>query len=325
MAPAARGAEQAVRAVHYASWGRRAVAYTLDVLIVMGAVMAVVAALIGITLPLRGGAVENVGVALTTALVFLGPAFYYVYFVGNERGQTYGRRACAIQVRDAETHGPIGYGRSFGRYAIVLVFGFLMFPLVFDYLWPLWDGRNQTLHDKMVRSVVLDIRPGVEERPRPELAARRGWSVGRVAFIAVGALVGAAVVAWLGVTINHAVASTVKDGAVLVCGVGGGAAVGAAVGFVIFGWRLALRGVLVVLVAAAAAAPAVGGLMVLANRQDAASGDAYALTFSDQWMFVVGAMMGATAGASIAGLAFLIWASRRVRKPEPPVGDAAPA
>lgn len=69
MAPAALGAEQAVRAVHYASWGRRAAAYTLDVLIVVGAVMAVVAALIGITLPLRGGAVENVGVA-AIVLVF---------------------------------------------------------------------------------------------------------------------------------------------------------------------------------------------------------------------------------------------------------------
>jgi hypothetical protein len=28
-------------------------------------------------------------------------------------------------------------------------------PAVLDYLWPLWDRRNQALHDKVVSSVVI--------------------------------------------------------------------------------------------------------------------------------------------------------------------------
>jgi hypothetical protein len=26
-----------------------------------------------------------------------------------------------------------------------------------DYLWPLWDGRNQTLHDKVANSIVVRV------------------------------------------------------------------------------------------------------------------------------------------------------------------------
>jgi hypothetical protein len=34
---------------------------------------------------------------------------------------------------------------------------FILFvvPWVIDMLWPLWDPRNQTLHDKVVNSVVV--------------------------------------------------------------------------------------------------------------------------------------------------------------------------
>jgi uncharacterized RDD family membrane protein YckC len=30
--------------------------------------------------------------------------------------------------------------------------------VLLDYLWMLWDSRNQTLHDKLARSVVVDRR-----------------------------------------------------------------------------------------------------------------------------------------------------------------------
>jgi hypothetical protein len=47
-----------------------------------------------------------------------------------------------------ETGRSIGFGRAFGRYAITAVFGFLFIPVILDYLWPLWDKKNQTLHDR---------------------------------------------------------------------------------------------------------------------------------------------------------------------------------
>jgi uncharacterized RDD family membrane protein YckC len=37
----------------------------------------------------------------------------------------------------------------------VLFLSFCSLPLLLSYLWPLWDQRNQTLHDKMVGSIVV--------------------------------------------------------------------------------------------------------------------------------------------------------------------------
>ena len=136
-------------AADYASWGRRAVALLLDGLIV--AVVVFVAAIIS-------AATGSDALFVLTVILLIGfPIFYYVYFVGNERGQTYGRRALGIQVRSAETGGTVGYGRAFGRYLITQVFGIFVLPLLVDYLWPLWDSRNQTLHDKVASTIVIRL------------------------------------------------------------------------------------------------------------------------------------------------------------------------
>jgi uncharacterized RDD family membrane protein YckC len=82
------------------------------------------------------------------------PIFYYVYFVGKS-GQTWARCWLDIRVQHARTGEPIGYGAAFGRYLITVVFGIFYLPLLLDYLWPLWDRQNQTLHDKVVSSVVV--------------------------------------------------------------------------------------------------------------------------------------------------------------------------
>ncbi len=44
---------------------------------------------------------------------------------------------------------------AFGRYAISIVFGIFVIPALLDYLWPLWDEKKQSLHDKVVGSVVV--------------------------------------------------------------------------------------------------------------------------------------------------------------------------
>ena len=51
--------------------------------------------------------------------------------------------------------GSIGYGRSFGRYAITFLFAIFILPVLLDYLWPLWDPKNQALHDKVAGSFVV--------------------------------------------------------------------------------------------------------------------------------------------------------------------------
>src|SRR5688572_8188918 len=49
---------------------------------------------------------------LSYVVIFVLGIAYYVYFNGSERGQTVGKMALKIQVRDEQTGGPIGYGKS---------------------------------------------------------------------------------------------------------------------------------------------------------------------------------------------------------------------
>jgi uncharacterized RDD family membrane protein YckC len=153
---AQREAEQGPPAIDaaYASWGRRAAAYLLDALIVIAVIVAAGALAFGVAV-----ADETVGlIFFILALIFFVafPVWYYTYFVGKT-GQTWARRWLGIRVQDLRTGNPIGYGRAFGRYLITVAFGLFYIPLLVDYLWPLWDDRNQTLHDKVATSVVVRL------------------------------------------------------------------------------------------------------------------------------------------------------------------------
>jgi uncharacterized RDD family membrane protein YckC len=137
----------------YASWGRRVGAYLLDVVIIFVPVMVVIiVALIAASPDEDDGAWAVVGLAYLAS--FLIPFVYFTVFHGRPSGQTPGKRALGIRVVGDETGGSIGYGRAFGRYAMGFVFGIFVLPLILDYLWPLWDTKNQALHDKVVGSVV---------------------------------------------------------------------------------------------------------------------------------------------------------------------------
>jgi uncharacterized RDD family membrane protein YckC len=61
---------------------------------------------------------------------------------------------------------PLGYGRAFGRAlfagflrALELLSILLGVIWLVDMLFPLWDKQRQTLHDKVVGSVVLRGQP----------------------------------------------------------------------------------------------------------------------------------------------------------------------
>jgi uncharacterized RDD family membrane protein YckC len=71
-------------------------------------------------------------------------------------GQTVGKRLLGIRVVSLEDPAALlGYGRAFGRWLMAWLAGWLVVPAVVDYLWPIWDERKQTLHDKIARSVVV--------------------------------------------------------------------------------------------------------------------------------------------------------------------------
>ena len=87
---------------------------------------------------------------------------YYAAF--NGKGQTPGKRALGIVVVRVAGDGPIGTSKGFARHVIqflenVPLLSIVVFPFVLvDSLWPLWDGQNQALHDKIAGSVVLRTR-----------------------------------------------------------------------------------------------------------------------------------------------------------------------
>ena len=85
---------------------------------------------------------------------------YFGIMNGSKRGQTLGKMALSIVVRDARSGGPIGFWRGVGRYAITtLFFVLLVVPYLIDNLSPLYDARRQAWHDRVVRSVVVDRNP----------------------------------------------------------------------------------------------------------------------------------------------------------------------
>ena len=106
-----------------------------------------------------------------SALPFLLTGVLYVIYgtvlCGSARGQTVGMMAVGVRaVRDEQGYGELGYARALARALfegvlrlISLLFFLLGVLWLLDMLFPLWDAKRQTLHDKVAGSVVLRLRP----------------------------------------------------------------------------------------------------------------------------------------------------------------------
>jgi uncharacterized RDD family membrane protein YckC len=155
-----------------APWWKRLVALIIDGLILgLGSVMLVLA--IGIiadlarnhqaptsTTSTTGGGAVVIGFVVLWLLSCIPLAIYYGIMNGSRRGQTVGKMALSIAVRDARTGAKLGFWRAVGRFAITAVFILLLYvPYLVDSLAPLWDKRRQAWHDKVVHSVVVDLKP----------------------------------------------------------------------------------------------------------------------------------------------------------------------
>lgn len=105
---------------------------------------------------------------VTLLVSFLFMAGYAIWWLfALKRGQTPGKQLMRVRVIKADGQ-PSGWGYMFLREFVIkgLVGDFLMsvtsgISLVADYLWPLWDKDKQTLHDKIMRTLVVRNR-----RPR---------------------------------------------------------------------------------------------------------------------------------------------------------------
>ena len=119
-----------------ASWGRRIVGFLFDIVIsaVIQGVFTAISADLGRV------------VGLLIALV-------YGYMTGTT-GQTPGRMVMSVKIlreQDGQVLGPVmGIVRGLLHILDAL-------PLLLGYFWPLWDKKNQTFADKIVKSVAIKV------------------------------------------------------------------------------------------------------------------------------------------------------------------------
>ncbi len=129
-----------------ALWWKRVVAFIIDAIIVYAASL--------IIRLIFGNDAE-------AAAILVGLVIHFAYFTalnGSPNGQTVGKMALRISVRDMDSGGSIGPLRAFARAVVEYIFLILFIvPWILDVLWPLWDPMRQAWHDKAVRSVVVDL------------------------------------------------------------------------------------------------------------------------------------------------------------------------
>ncbi|MCW2779206.1 MAG: hypothetical protein JWN17_2931 [Frankiales bacterium] len=119
-----------------ASWGLRAGGYVIDTVIAV--VVSQVLAQVSTAL----GQVANLALLLV-----------FGYLTGT-KGQTPGRQLVGTKVVAISDGQVIGAGAGIGRqFAHILD----ALPLLLGFLWPIWDKKNQTFADKIVKSVVLKV------------------------------------------------------------------------------------------------------------------------------------------------------------------------
>ncbi|MGP0031372.1 MAG: RDD family protein [Acidimicrobiales bacterium] len=148
--------------VVYASWGLRVGGYLID-FVILALVEGVLDLLLRGT---KSGAIHftttNHGVVhhhhYSIVALSLGVVISIVYatvLIGRPAGQTVGMMAVGVRCVRDESLELVGYGKAFVRSLVEEVFRLTVIVWIVDMLFPLWDAKRQTLHDKIVRTVVL--------------------------------------------------------------------------------------------------------------------------------------------------------------------------
>ena len=92
--------------------------------------------------------------ALGSLLVFAGlPAFFVVYCKKVAAGQSWGQKIANVRVIDINTRANLTPGRVFLRQLCKVISGFVCY---LGFFWMLWDKNQQTWHDKIVDTAVVN-------------------------------------------------------------------------------------------------------------------------------------------------------------------------
>jgi uncharacterized RDD family membrane protein YckC len=152
--------------VIYASPGRRFLGFVVDFFL-LGAVGVLLLPLLGVSMEdfLDGVVPRQYQVAN-----FLIAAAYQIVFI-SWRGQTLGKMALRIRVVDETSAEIPRVSAAALRWLIPAAAGLVpqlgVFVLAVVYLWLLWDPRRQGIHDKVARTVVIDVLLPLAPPPPP--------------------------------------------------------------------------------------------------------------------------------------------------------------
>ena len=151
----------------YATWGTRALGYIVDALLVgvgMAVLYLVVGSMLASTLHLVGGHDAAGGLCCLMILLFplatLGVGFYNSVYLVAQRGFSIGQGIVKVKVVDGNGN-LLTQGTAFVRLLVRVALGFVPVLPLLDLLWPLWDVRRQTLHDKAVNCYVINNPSGM--------------------------------------------------------------------------------------------------------------------------------------------------------------------
>ena len=149
-------------AMDYASWGNRAVGYIIDSVLVGVVMVALYAILAGAFIGLAGGLGHHaVGGPVCCFFIILFPlstllvGLYNRVYLVSQRGCSIGQGVVKVKVVDPNGRF-LTQGTAFVRLLAQAGMGLVPFLPMLDLLWPLWDERRQTLHDKAVNCYVIN-------------------------------------------------------------------------------------------------------------------------------------------------------------------------
>src|SRR4051794_1640784 len=142
-------------------WWPRVGAQLLDALIFIGfAIVPVI--VIAVIVGAGSGDSDAAGAAAEVIYFVIFVAFYLIYYPltmkrpGVHNGQSWGKQALGIRVVRIDGQ-PFSASNAIVRELLVkaILMGICFIVQILNYLWPLWDEKNQCLHDKVVNTLVV--------------------------------------------------------------------------------------------------------------------------------------------------------------------------
>jgi len=154
----------------YALWSTRVLGFLIDsvfVLLAIGVLLGAAAVLgigiAGLGAGLHAGGLRHLGGAPCCCLLGLFPlaslaiGLYNKVYLVAQRGSSIGQGIVKVRVVDAQGN-LLTTGMALVRLLVHVALGFVPLGSLIDLLWPLWDERRQTLHDKAVGAYVINYR-----------------------------------------------------------------------------------------------------------------------------------------------------------------------